>query len=193
MVERSALGLQALFSICNAVFLDCGKLEGMHESIAALAAAVAYCLPDGWDHVPDPELSGAIHGPDGMCLILSSSAFAGREVKAILPVEISIAALAPRLRSRCRIRVALAHDPDALAVAIESRLLPVYVPLFRRLAERATLDATDISSAPDGSELTSRHGDLHVEPVAGELFRATAIVTRDQISALRAVLARVPS
>lgn len=112
-------------------------------ALARLAAAVAYRLPDGWDHEPDPELLGAVHGPDGMFLLLRSP-FVGCEIRAILPVDISITDLDPRLRARCRIRVASGQDPDLIAGAIVDRLLPVYVPLFHDLTGRAEAEAAAV-------------------------------------------------
>lgn len=159
--------------------MNCGTLD-------ELAAAVAQRLPSGWDHAADPMQPGVVAGPDGMWIVLSPSSFGGREIRGVLPVETSAADIPDSLRSRCRIRVASAHEPDALASAIKHRLFPAYLPLFDQLTSRG--------AGPNGSPaIVDSAPTVELEPVAGDRVRVTVVVPREFVPRVRAALAALAS
>jgi hypothetical protein len=160
-----------------------------HE-LTRLAADLAPGLPDGWDALHRADDPGAIHGPDAMRLVLSSSAWGGLFVTGKLPVEYPLADVPGRLRRRCRIRLSRALDATAVADAIVERLFPVYIPLFADLARRAACPraahhyGTSSSPALPHEVLATSDASL----LSPELVQVTLLLPRDRLPRFYGVL-----
>jgi hypothetical protein len=151
--------------------------------LLALTRQVADRLPSPWTASEDLLDLGALWGPHAMGIVLSHSALGGRCLRGRLPPEIPRAEVPAWMRRRCRIRVFLAHDPDALAEAIQQRLLPSYEPLFHLLVDRSSAQPAIGSSRP--------HPAIEVEPVDRRLLRVSLEIPRDALPAVREALTSV--